>query len=756
MKVGFFERPDPRLIRSADPTPPAAIAAALKRHALAFAVCLLGIASAYAATVERGLHATAVTRGTVGVRGLDAPVTIARDRRDIPHIRAANDHDLYFAEGYAQGSDRLFQMDLSRRYAYGRLAEVFGTKALGMDKAQRAVDIDGIAERQLRALAPNDRAAIVAFSEGVNAAAASQPLPVEFRMLLYQPAPWTPKDSLAVSIVVSLELADSWHDVFARDAVWRERGPRCFDTLFPLSDARYDVTIDGARNARPAPARPSDCNAAEVSVRPQRNAIGSNAWAAGSGRTVDGHALIANDPHLILTIPGIWYVVDVESPQMHAAGATIPGIPGVVLGHNARLAWALTNAEMATISVFQAGHLNRRFWVTERFRVRFARDVSASYYRTPGDFSVPNDHSSSAVALVRWPIYAEKHSTIATVLALDRAPDINTALRIIANYRGSPQNFILADRSGRVAYHVAGLVPDDSAWGRYVHPARDLLASFPPIPFAQLPREDPAGDSILVSANNKAYAPDYPFRLSAQFEPPYRAYRIAQLLHGRPRYDAAYFARMQLDTLSPIDLEIARDVVRFARAHPEQEPRADVLAVLGRWDGRFEPDSRAAALEHILRGSVLGDAPEFSARLEELRGVDDAAARDLESDLEGWFSFAFEQRRAWREAGGMRIEHPLAPMNFAFLNGAWLPGAGDEYTIRLQEPGFAQSLRAVWDVGDWDRGGIAIPSGESGEPGSSHYTDLTRAWVAGDLQPLPFGAAAVAKNATATLVLRPR
>jgi penicillin amidase len=754
--MGFFERPDPRLILSADPTPAAAILTALKRHALAFVVCLLAIAGAYAATVDVGLHATAATRGSIVATGLYARVTIVRDGRDIPHIWAANEHDLFFAQGYAQGSDRLFQLDLSRRYAYGRLAEVFGTKALALDKAQRAVDVNGIAERQLRALAPNDRAAIVAFSDGVNAAAASQPLPVEFRMLLYQPAPWTPKDSLAVSIVVSLELADSWHDVFARDAVWRQRGPRCFDTLFPLSDARYDVTVAGVQNAQPAPLHRSGCNASGVAVRPPRDAIGSNAWAAGSRRSIDGHALIANDPHLILTIPGIWYIVEIQSPQVHAAGATIPGIPGVVLGHNERLAWALTNAEMATTSVFEAGHLSRQSWVTERFRVRFARDVSASYYRTSRDFSVPNDNSSSATALVRWPIYAERRSAIATVLALDRAPNIDAALRIIASYRGSPQNFILADWSGRIAHHVAGLVPDDPAWGRYVHPARDLAADFPPIAFAQLPREAPARDAIAVSANNKAYASTYPYRLSAQFEPPYRAYRIAELLHLRPRYDAAYFAQMQLDTLSPIDLEIARDVVRFARTHPQQEPRADLLAALGRWDGRFEPDSHAAALEHMLRGSVLGVAPEFSARLNELRGVDAAAARDIESDLDGWFSFAFLQRRAWREAGGTRIEHPLAPMNFAFLNGAWLPGAGDEDTVRLQEPGFAQSLRAVWDVGDWERGGIAIPSGESGEPGSLHYSDLSRAWVAGGLQPLPFGAAAVARNAAATLVLRPR
>ena len=754
--MGFFERRDPRVVQSADPTPLAAVVAAVKRHMLAFAICFLASAGAYAANVEVGLHPSAVTRGSIVATGLDAPVTIERDERDIPHVRAANEHDLFFAEGYLQGSDRLFQLDLSRRYAYGRLAEVFGAKALALDRVLRAVDINGIAQRQLRAMAPHDRDALVAFSEGVNAAEATQWLPVEFRMLLYQPAPWTPKDSLAVSIVVSLELADSWHDIFARDAVWRRRGPRCFDTLFPLSDARYDVTIDGRRNAARALPPPSDCSNAGVAVRPQRPAIGSNAWAAGSMRTIDGHALIANDPHLILTIPGIWYVVDIESPQMHAAGATIPGIPGVLLGHNERLAWALTNAEMVTASVFEAGHLNRRSWVTERFRVRFSHDASAAYYRTSRDFSVSNEEDSAAIALVRWPIYAERRSTIATVLALDRARDVNAALAIIANYRGSPQNFILADRSGKIAYHVAGLVPDDPAWGRYVHPARDLRTAFAPIPFALLPRKDPARDVILASANNKAYDAGYPYRLSAQFEPPYRAYRIAELLHSRPRYDAAYFARMQLDTLSPIDLEIARDVVRFVRAHPQQKPGADVLAVLGRWNGRYEPDSHAAALEHMLRVAVLGDAQEFSTRLKELRGVNDAATGDLESDLDGWFSFAFTQRRVWREAGGMRIEHPLAPMNFAFLNGAWLPGAGDEYTIRLQEPGFAQSFRAVWDVGDWDRGGIAIPSGESGEPGSAHYTDLTRAWVAGRLQPLPFGRAAVRRSAADTLVLRPR
>jgi penicillin G amidase len=754
--MAFFERPDPRVILSADPTPLGAILAVLQRHVAACAICLVAFACAYVANVEIGLHLHAATRGLIAMPGLRDPVTIERDRRDIPHIFARNAHDMYFAEGYVQASDRLFQLDLTRRYAYGRLAEVLGVKALPLDEMQRAVDVERIANRQLRALAPADRAAIVAFSDGVNAAAAMQPLPLEFRMLLYRPSPWTPKDSLAVSIVASLELADSWENIFARDSVWRREGSRCFDAFFPLSDARYDVTIDGTRPKRTAPPARSDCVSGDVAVGLRRPAVGSNAWAAGAARTLGGHALLANDPHLDLTIPGIWYVVEIDSPKVHAAGATIPGIPGIVLGHNERLAWASTNAEMTTASLFAAGQLNRSSWVTERFRVRFSHDVRIAYYRTARDFSVPDEDDRSAIALVRWPIFAQSKSTIATALALDRAGGVRDAIRVLANYRGSPQNFILADRSGEVAYHVAGIVPNDPAWGRYIHPARDRALTFAPIAFAQLPGRPPSRERVLISANNKAYGAVYPYRLSAQFEPPYRAYRIAELLRARSRYDAAYFARMQLDTLSPIDLEIARDLARFASARRAEETSSELIASLERWDGRFQPASRAAALEHQLRLALFDDSASGSLRVRALREASsDSTQRDLDAGLSALL-LQFGNERTWAQAGGMRIEHPLAPMNFAFLNGGWLPGAGDEFTIHLQEPGFAQGFRAVWDAGDWSRGGISIPSGESGEPGSPHYTDLTRTWIEGELTPLPFGPSAVARDAGDVLILQPR
>ncbi len=704
---------------------------------------LLALAGAYGLNVAIGAREAASTRGTLAVPGLDAGVAILRDERGVPHVRAADDHDLYFAEGYAQGSDRLFQLDLTRRYAYGTLAEVLGRKALRYDELQRAADIAGIARRQERALPPRIRAVLAALSAGINAAMATQPLPVEFRMLLYRPAPWTPRDSLAVSIVASLELADPWHDVFARDAAWR-RDARCFAARFPLSDARYDVTVRGDPTWRKPGDTPSGCAGESLAAHLPARAIGSNAWAAGGARTRGGRPLIANDPHIDLTIPGIWYLVDIESPHVHAAGATIPGVPGVVLGHNERIAWASTNGQMTTASIFAAGRLDPARWVTERFRVRFSRDVRLPYYRTAREFSVPDENDPSAVALVRWPVYSATRSTIETALELDSARSVSGALRVLAGYRGSPQNFIVAERDGRVAYHVAGLIPNDPAWGRYVHPARDLHREFAPLPFAQLPSCEPSRDGVLVSANNRGYGPAYPYRLSAQFEPPYRAYRIAALLHARRRYDAAYFSAMQLDTLSPIDLEIAHRVLRVAR-----------IPLLAGWDGRFTPSSRAAALEHALRLAVFDDGPAFRTRFAALRA--DGAPSTLDDDINGTLeALALDRLDTWGGAGGMRIAHPLSAMNFGFLNGDWLPGAGDEYTIHLQETGFAQGFRAVWDVGAWDRGGIAIPSGESGEPGSPHYRDLTARWIGGELTPLWFGPAAVAAHASEALVLLPQ
>lgn len=707
------------------------------------------VALLYAAGAVAGFYTHATAQGTLHEPSLSARVTIARDDRGIPHIVAASERDLFFAQGFAEGSDRLFQMELTRRYALGTLAEVLGPRALSLDEEQRYYDVRDVAQRQWRHLGARERTALIAFSAGVNAAISQQPLPIEFRLLLYRPRPWTPQDSLAVSLAVSIALADSWHDVLTRNDVWQRYGARGYDQYYPLSDGRYDVT----RNGTPAAHETSAVVAIRLppALAGQTVRAGSNAWAAGGRRTSDGRALLANDPHLDLTIPGLWYLEDLRAPGIHVAGASIPGAPGILLGHNERVAWGATNADASAMSLFAAGRVPASNWRPERFKVRFAKDVTRAYYRSADAFGVPDAYDGGRLVLVRWPAFAGRSSAIATFLALDRASSVHAALRVLARYRGTAENFVIAGDDGEVAYHLAGGVPLDPAWSRYVHPARELRSVYGEIPFERLPETAPSRDGVIVSANNKMYGPGYAYRLSATFDPPYRAYRVAQLLRNRRRYDAGWFANMQLDTVSPVDAEFAR--LASAQGADRDEPGFErVTRALSAWNGSFSRRSREATIEHAVRIRLEADSPSLFALLERLRAGNDT---DAEADVRGALYYASTLSQPWGRAGAVRVEHPLAPMRFGFLNGATLPGDGDEYTIHLQEPGFSQSFRAVWEPGNWDAGGIAIPSGESGEPGSGHYDDLSGAWIAGRLEPLPFGNAAVRAATRERLLLEP-
>ncbi len=582
----------------------------------------------------------------------------------------------------------------------------------------RAYDVRDVVDREWRALGPEDRRALSAFGNGVNAAMRSQPRPLEFRLLMYQPRPWDPRDSLAVALAISISVGDTPANVIARDALWRSTTHPQYARLFPLSDDRYDV------------------------------AFGSNAWAAGAAHSVDGHALIANDPHLTPELPGIWYLVEMHSPALHVAGVTIPGIPGVVLGHNDRLAWAATNAMAATLSVFRGGARASRCRM-ELFHVRFARDRLRRYCGTRRDFELVPQLQQGPM-LVRWAPYADSRSALTTVLALDRAPDLAHALKALRSYAGPPQNFLLAASDGRVAYHLAGPIANDPAWGRYVHPASDISKTYGDVPFDRLPNARPSRDLISISANNKMYRPAYPYRLSAMFAPPYRAYRIAQLLRTRSSYDAAYFERMQLDAVSPADAEFAHRLAAYARRH------AGILsstqqAALSRWNGSFFPRSMTATLEHRLRTAAEDSEPSPYSALDAVRS-NDLPETTLDS-LRTAAQFATPQ--PWSRAGSIPALHPFGPIGFPFLNGVPLPGDGDEFTIRVQTPDLSQSFRSVWEAGAWDAGGLSIPGGESGERASPHYDDLRNQWVRGVMQQLPFSRAAILRAARSRLVLEP-
>ncbi len=692
----------------------------------------------YGANIWRGMHASARVSGTLAASGAIAPVRIFRDARGVPHIRAENEHDLFLAEGYAEASDRLFQMDLLRRYVYGRLSEVLGSATVRADEAARVVPVKQLVDEQWQRMNAHDRALLQAFADGVNLAMTHESTPVEFRILLYKPHPWRPQDTLAVGFATVLDLVDSWNDVASR-----------VGRTYPLSDPCFDAPVTDGLAKIADPAHCATRAALLDELRDRRPPIGSNEWAAGGDRTTTGRALLANDPHLRLQIPGVWYLADLKAPGYHAAGAILAGTPGITLGHNDRLAWAATNGTVTALSVFDAPpHLNAKDWKSETIRVRFGHSVVKRYYRGKREFGAAVDvEGAPRFVLVRWNAYSDPVSPILTFDALDRAQSIPAAIAALRRYPGPTQNFALADTSGRAAYYLAGKIPDDPLWGRNIHPASDLVKRYPAIPFDRLPHVAASRDAVVWTSNNKMYGPTYPLRLSAQFAPPYRAYRVAQLLRARKKYDVAYFAHMQMDTLSVGERQLARMIVAASAHDPLPAPQARDLRLLAHWNGRFTPDSVAATVAFNAREQLLRDERAgFGTSLVAARRTLPAPAQLLATS---------DDPKPWGEAGAVRVKHPLAALGLSFLDGTRFAGDGDSFTVHVLTDGFSQSFHAVWDVGNWDAGGITIPEGESGEPGSGHYTDEAKAWVAGKLLPLPFSDAAVKAATVETLTLTP-
>jgi penicillin amidase len=371
-------------------------------------------------------------------------------------------------------------------------------------------------------------------------------------------------------------------------------------------------------------------------------------------------------------------------------------------------------------------------------------------------------------------------SPLAAFEGLDAAQSIEQALLALRKFPGPPQNFVLADRSGRVAYQLAGLIPDDPVWGLRVHGSGDPV--YRAIAYGKLPRVAPSRDAVVFTANNRMYGDRYPYRLSANFAPPYRARRIYELLHSKEKFSVADFARFQTDTLSLPERDIARATLAALRhKHLQNDPQLRAYASeLLHWNGRFDPDSRGAAIiwelrqiaanrlgryntgasAHAYQSSAEGSDLVLLMRVLRERPRGWWPRSDYDDLLIGSLREAIRKRGArmlqpWGEYARVTVPHPLSRMGLSFLNGYSLPGDGDSFGLHVQTATHAQSFRAVWDVGNWDGGGIVIRSGESGEPGSGHYTNFSDDWRRERLIPLPFSDAAIRRNARASLMLLP-
>lgn len=578
--------------------------------------------------------------GDVAVRGLTGPVQVVRDRWGIPHVSAHTLHDALFGQGYCHAQDRLWQMELNRRLARGRLAEALGPDALDIDRFMRRVGLHRAAQVEWHQADGDVRAALQAYAAGVNAylarMVATGKLPIEMVLIGLQPAPWEPLDSLSFGRYMAFTQAPNWESELMRSRLIAHLGYATAsmleaDVWRPDSDALPRLEDWGPGDMpRAAPGPPGI---------PQAGPPGSNAWVVSGARSSTGQPLLANDPHLFPRVPGVFYEAHLAGGgDLNVAGASIPGLPGIVIGHNRRIAWGITASMVDVQDLFverpDPGNWRRteydgRWEVGVALREPIAvkgrkqpwiEDVLVTRHGpviTPTPV-LPDEHRSLALKSA----VLEATTTAQPLLALNRASSWDEFRGALAHWQTPSLNVLYADVDGNVGYQMVGTVPV-RAQGEGLVPSPGWTNRYDwagVVPFDDLPCALNPADGVWASANQDPRKGSSYF-YSREFVDPARYRRIRQVLNSKQRHSAVDFSALQADEVSQPGLEVARQLARHLRPTGRLESQA--VELLARWDGRMSADSGAAAVYAVFRNELIGArySKELGGLLPALLGV---------------------------------------------------------------------------------------------------------------------------------------
>ncbi len=567
--------------------------------------------------------------GEVAVAGLSAPVEILRDPDGVPHIFAATDEDAAFALGFVHAQDRLWQMETMRRLGSGRLSEVVGDLGVETDQFMLTLGLYHRAEEQFALLSPELRALITAYTAGVNAwlDQRSGALPPEFVLLFHAPEPWRPADSLVWGKLMAWRLATNRHEELLRHGLDGQLSPEQVAALFEQGeDDHGPITGSGARDT----ARLDLSPLLGIDPLSPREAGGaSNFWVVDGSRTTTGKPILANDPHLPFMVPGTWYLARLVTPERTISGASAPGVPFIVLGHNDRVAWGFTTTHVDTedliverLSPIDPGRYEtpqgtapftvRSEVIDVRFGPTLTLDVRESRHGPIISDAVPewlpvaaDTRADHAVALAATYL-RDDDRTPEAVFGFNRAAGWADFRAALEQFHSPQQNVAYADADGRIAFLSAGRIPiRPDGGGRRPVPgwtgAYDWQGF---IPTDALPQAVDPVSGRLVNANNRVDPPGYPYDLGGSYDPGFRAERIVALIDGRPLHDLDSLHAIQLDAVSLAARGLAEAMIAGL---PPDAPHAAIAARLDGWDGTMARD-RPEPLIYAAWKSALFDA----------------------------------------------------------------------------------------------------------------------------------------------------
>ncbi|ACO44826.1 penicillin acylase family protein [Deinococcus deserti] len=766
-------------------------------HASALVVLLLALVLGAAAW---WVHAGAAPRvgGELRLSGLQGPVTVTRDEWGVPHIRArASDEDAVYALGFVHWQDRSWQMDFQRRVVQGRLSEVLGAAALPQDRFLRTWGFQRAALSALPALSERSRGLIRAYTAGVNAAMKQGKVALEFRILRYSPEPWTEVDSLSWSKLMAYDLGGNQADEVLGTRVVSKLGRRGLNEVTAPYPAGAPTVLSADELGAVHPTPPAPVNTGpEHASRPKTglppatvqalqahlNAArelglqavpgkGSNNWVLAGSRTASGRPILADDPHLALTSPMLWYLADLQGPTLRAIGASIPGLPSIVIGRNDRVAWGVTNVNPDVQDLYiepEGARLSAR---TEVIRVKGQPDVHLRV-RESRHGPIVSDVGAGEVGprvALKWTALQPGDTTLDAFLGLNYARNWQDFTRALEKYVAPTQSFVYADVDGNTGYYAPGRIPVRKGWDGSLPVSGDGRREWQGyIPHARLPHTYNPADGLIVSANNQVVPAAYAFSLGnpRNWAEPYRAQRITELLSVRPGgLTLADVQRVQLDTVSPVWSDFRSVLLKTV---PGSDLSRRALALLRGWDGNETVDSVQATLfeawlmqlhglaedeletqtqmnslsvlNQLRRNGALCAVNGQGTCAEALSGSLEAAVADLRSRL-GPEPQDWTYGRLHRVASDHRAFGKVKALAWLFNHSAPTPGGTNTVNVaRPQRGSYAQthgaSYRQVIDLSDMNRSVYIGSLGQDGHPLGRHADDQQGRWIAGEYLPM--------------------
>ena len=752
--------------------------------------------------------------GEITLPGLSAVATVHGDALGVPSIIAENRADAFRSLGFLHARDRLFQMELMRRKSAGRLAELFGAAALKLDRQQRHYQFAKAALDIVRDLPAEQRQVLQAYVAGVNAyIEQTRILPPEFLALRHHPEPWREEDSILVVLAMFQDLNGQEQDERMLSVMEKALPADLLVFLTPDTDMYATVLLGGTSPRRFSNTIPVDAFAALPDIdRPiavnnvdaESIIAGSNNWVVAGTKTADGRAIIANDMHLGLSVPNIWYRAALQYDHRHIYGVTLPGVPTIVVGGNDDVAWGFTNvtADLLDLVSLDLNPDHPQEYRTAQGWVKFGRHREIIHVKNAPDVELElQDTQWGPVSeqtllgrpvAVKWTALTE-HAVDLGLLAMDQAQTTQQAMTVMNHSGGPPQNVVIADRDGHIGWTYMGRIPlragfdglasrswadGDLGWQGYIAPEA-------------LPRLFDPAEGFIATANNRTLGRDYPYAIAHNWALGYRAFRIAELLRDENKLTEQDLFAIQLDTRSAVLDFYQQLALAELRDIKDKEPLLEEAGqALQSWDGHMNLNSTGAAFLSEFRNRL---ANAVFAKVVAACRVHDAdfnyAWREMETPLRllltqrpqgvlsaryhnDWRQLIVEAIRqtagdlhqrypgtnltqlTWGETHPITLHHPfstVAPILAQLLDMPTFAGDGcASFCVKVMSDNHSASERLVLAPGHPEDAIFDMPTGQSGHPLSSHYRDQQPYWRDGVAAPWQ------SKAASATLHFLPQ